>query len=52
MKTAATIISKRRMWKKAFFLLEATIGMALLGLIFMAMYTGLVTTTFSVQLSR
>jgi hypothetical protein len=36
----------------AFFLLEATIGMVLLGLIFMAMYTGLVTTTFSVQLSR
>jgi len=36
----------------AFFLLEATIGMALLGLVFMALYTGLVTTTFSVQLSR
>src|SRR5688572_20340543 len=41
---------RRRM--KAFFLLEATIGMSLLGLIFMAMYTGLVSTTFSVQLSR
>jgi hypothetical protein len=37
---------------KAFFLLEATIGMSLLGLIFMAMYTGLVSTTFSVHLSR
>ena len=52
MKTTATIILSRRNRKKAFFLLEATIGMALLGLIFMAMYTGLVSTTFSVQLSR
>ena len=51
MKTAASII-RRRIRKKAFFLLEATIGMALLGLVFMAMYSGLVTTTFSVQLSR
>ena len=40
------------MRKKAFFLVEAVIGMALLGLIFMAMYTGLVSTTFWVQLSR
>lgn len=45
-------ISRRRSGKEAFFLLEAVIGMALLGLVFMAMYTGLVTTTFSVQLSR
>jgi len=52
MKTAATTILRRRNRKTAFFLLEAVIGMALLGLVFMAMYTGLVTTTFSVQLSR
>src|SRR4026208_1801298 len=52
MKTAATTLPRRRNGKKAFFLLEAVIGMALLGLVFMAMYTGLVTTTFSVQLSR
>ena len=52
MKTAATTISRRRSGKKAFFLVEAVIGMSLLGLVFMAMYTGLVTTTFSVQLSR
>ncbi|HKQ40442.1 MAG TPA: hypothetical protein VJ063_20395 [Verrucomicrobiae bacterium] len=52
MKTAATIIFRRRNGKKAFFLLEAVIGMALLGLVMMAMYTGLCTTTFSVQLSR
>jgi hypothetical protein len=52
MKTTATTNLSRRNWKKAFFLLEATIGMSLLGLIFMAMYTGLVSTTFSVQLSR
>ena len=48
----ATIQCKDHRPKKAFFLLEATIGMALLGLVFMALYTGLVTTTFSVQLSR
>jgi len=52
MKTAATTTCTRRNRKTAFFLLEAVIGMALLGLVFMAMYTGLVTTTFSVQLSR
>jgi hypothetical protein len=52
MKTTPTKISRRHSRKKAFFLLEATIGMALLGLVFMAMYTGLVSTTFSVQLSR
>ena len=52
MKTAATMQSGRLKQKKAFFLLEATIGMALLGLVFMALYTGLVSTTFSVQLSR
>jgi hypothetical protein len=52
MRTAATIKCRGQKRQKAFFLLEATIGMALLGLIFMALYTGLVTTTFSVQLSR
>ena len=52
MKTAPAMISRRQRGKKAFFLVEATIGMALLGLVFMAMYTGLVSTTFSVQLSR
>jgi hypothetical protein len=44
--------SRRQRRNAAFFLVEATIGMMLLGLIFMALYTGLVTTTFSVQLSR
>ena len=53
MKTIAIAKNSRRQRRNAaFFLLEATIGMALLGLIFMALYTGLVTTTFSVQLSR
>src|SRR5687767_2239833 len=52
MRTGATVQSARKARKSAFFLVEATIGMALLGLIFMAMYTGLVTTTFAVKLSR
>src|SRR5512145_2946671 len=52
MKTAAIVTSTARRRSRAFFLLEATIGMALLGLIFMALYTGLCTTTFAVQLSR
>jgi type II secretory pathway pseudopilin PulG len=50
--TAIARNSKRQRRQTAFFLVEATIGMVLLGLIFMALYTGLVTTTFSVQLSR
>ena len=51
MRTAGITSSAVRR-SRAFFLLEATIGMALLGLIFMAMYTGLVSTTYSVHLSR
>lgn len=52
MRTVAAIASTAQRRSRAFFLLEATIGMALLGLTFMALYTGLVTTTFAVQLSR
>ena len=47
-----THLSRDRRREKALFLLEATIGMALLGLLFMALYSGLCTTTFFVQLSR
>ena len=52
MKTTATLKHKGQRGKKAFFLVEAVIGMALLGLVFMAMYTGLCTTAYSLQLSR
>ena len=52
MRTAATIQRKGQRRKEAFLLVEAVIGMALLGLVFMAMYTGLCTTAFSLQLSR
>lgn len=48
----AAVISTAKRRHQAFFLLEATIGMALLGLVFMALYTGLVSTTYSVHLSR
>ena len=46
------MLTKNRAWKAAFLLLEATIGMTLMGLLFMALYTGLCTTTFFVKLSR
>src|SRR6185503_12925617 len=52
MKTSVRLLSQGQAQKKAFLLLEATIGMALLGLLFMALYTGLCTTTFFVKLSR
>ena len=52
MRTSAAIQRKGQRQKEAFLLVEAVIGMALLGLVFMAMYTGLCTTAFSLQLSR
>src|SRR5688572_25114185 len=52
MRTMAAVKSTAKRRHQAFFLLEATIGMALLGLVFMALYTGLVSTTYSVHLSR
>lgn len=52
MRITATSQGKAQRRKTAFFIVEAVIGMALLGLVFMAMYTGLCTTAFSVQLSR
>ena len=52
MRTLRTLSLKRRQRNRGLFLLEATIGMALLGLLFMALYSGLATTSYFVKLSR
>lgn len=52
MKTLAVVSFRSRQRQRALFLLEATMGMALLGLLFMALYSGLATTTFFVKVSR
>jgi hypothetical protein len=52
MRALTTVLSRGQRGKRGLFLLEATIGMALLGLLFMALYTGLYTTTYAVKLSR
>jgi type II secretory pathway pseudopilin PulG len=52
MRTASVIAVTTPGRNRGFFLLEAVIGMALLGLVCMALFAGLANSTFSVRLAR
>src|SRR5688572_18582124 len=52
MRTASVIAVPNRRRNQAFSLVEAVVGMALLGLVCMALFSGLCNSTFSVQLAR
>jgi type II secretory pathway pseudopilin PulG len=52
MRTASVIAVTTRAQSRGFSLVEAVVGMALLGLVCMALFSGLCNSTFSVQLTR
>jgi type II secretory pathway pseudopilin PulG len=52
MRTASVIAVPNRRRNQAFSLVEAVVGLALLGLVCMALFSGLCNSTFSVQLAR
>jgi len=52
MRTASVITAITRRRNRGFSLVEAVVGVALLGLVCMALFSGLCNSTFSVQLAR
>ena len=52
MRTALVIAANTRVRNQGFSLVEAVVGVALLGLVCMALFSGLCNSTFSVQLAR
>jgi type II secretory pathway pseudopilin PulG len=52
MRTASAIVVTTQAQNRGFFLVEAVVGLALLGLVCMALFSGLCNSTFSVQLTR